>query len=824
MKTEPFITMLLLVGALSAAAQQSTPGSPAAAKSAPATTRAASPAASKYSLITSKDWQNPVNLRDSLSKKIQERLKGDDEESVQRFLKSEYNRLLLANWQLVNAELASEKAYSDYTAELTRQIENKSKKLEEKEKELPELTGTAAESAQYFISKLKNEIAALQDELKQPVKLADVVKRPRASRLMTLIANDLGWLGNIVYSGECIMPGRMLNMLASMQERYPRILPNDRMPRDIATATALEYARFGWTVNRACERAEYFVTNWRRDYLHASFDKLPFWQRRVVCGWKGDHSSGDPESLTWALQNVRLPDDRYSGSCWRCGYVLNNVYGDSIHGSPYFEPFEGLYLQNHHKFTQEVGGVCGGLSHFGASAACANGIPGLTMGEPGHCAYVVWTDGKWVPAYSLTWDRGLHWRPWMDNYNYSSLQLTTDLYSAEQKQATRLSNAFRVLAQMALSKGEHVRAHVLYLKAQSAQPLHYPVYREHANFLKTTMPDNLEAWLALNNSICSNLTPIYAEVAANLLQKSVYENLRKSGVETGRLELAFSQFWQSTREIGPDRWHMYNMLQKQIDEMNAARPNQEQDNKCTLFSNMLKATISKPAYSTYAMETGNSLMQKMDEAGKSRMLTIMSEAIGSSTNTDPAAREKALVNIILAAEATRDVSAFQSVSKLVSPEAAHLNRPIDDFEAFPGTLVSEGGVVYASSTSQWDQPATHANLLTRLGGQIHTAKNPSPWVAVKLPKHATISGVIIAAHPNNANWHRLNNLQIQISETGKDDDWHTVGQTSGTCNERLIRFDLGTEQPKALHVRVIRPEVNEVFHIDGIFVYGTPAA
>ena len=32
------------------------------------------------------------------------------------------------------------------------------------------------------------------------------------------------------------------------------------------------------------------------------------------------------------------------------------------------------------------------------------------------------------------------------------------------------------------------------------------------------------------------------------------------------------------------------------------------------------------------------------------------------------------------------------------------------------------------------------------------------------------------------------------------------------------------EQPKALYVRVIRPDTQEVFHLDGLFVYGTPAA
>ena len=206
------------------------------------------------------------------------------------------------------------------------------------------------------------------------------------------------------------------------------------------------------------------------------------------------------------------------------------------------------------------------------------------------------------------------------------------------------------------------------------------------------------------------------------------------------------------------------------------------------------------------------------------MLTIMTEAITSGEGMSPEARTKALANAVLTTEAMRDTGAFQAVSKMIQGDAAHMNRPIGNFEAFPGKLVSEGGMIFASSTSNWDWPATHANVLTRLGGQIHTNRDKDPWVTVKLPKFATISGVVIAAHSSNANWNRLNDLQIQVSETGKDDDWHNVGQPTGKCTQRLIRIDLTAEQPKALYVRVIRPGTQEVFHLDGLYVYGTPAA
>lgn len=817
MKTAYLFPALLLAANLNVQAQQPTPVAPA-----PKTPQASSP---QPQLTSSKDWRNPEELRDLLGKKIQARLSGTDEAAVQDFLKSPANRLLLANWHLANAEVQSAAACENYTKELNKKLESRRKELEAKEKELPELGGESArESALYRIARLKGEIAELEAELKQPVRMADVVKRPRASRLINLIANDLEWIGNVVYTGECIMPGRMLNMLANMMERYTRMLPHDKLPREIATATALEFARSGWTVDAACKRAEYFVRNWRQDRLHPQFDTLPFLLRRVVCGWKGDHSSGTPESFEWALYNVNLPDERYTGCCWRCGYVLHNVYGDSIHGPAYAGAFEGLYIGQHHKFTQEVGGVCGSLSHFGASAACAHGVPGLTMGEPGHCAYVVWVDGKWVPAYSVSWQRGVHWRPWMDNNSYSSLHLATELLSPEQKKATRLSNAYRALARMAELKGDAEGAAQAYLKAEAAQPLNYEAYREHAELLKGKFAKAPQAWQQLNTSLCTNLVPRYPECASTLARLHIYDPMAQSGLSLDEQEAAFAAFWSRIDARGPERWKIQELAEKQIALLNKARKNANTENTCKVFQSLITNTIAREHYGSYALECGNNLLNHLDEAGKIRMLTIMTEAITAGEGMSPEARTKALANAVLTTEAMRDTSAFQAVSKMIQGDAAHMNRPIGNFEAFPGKLVSEGGMIFASSTSNWDWPATHANVLTRLGGQIHTNRDKDPWVTVKLPKFATISGVVIAAHSNNANWKRLNDLQIQVSETGKDDDWHNVGQPTGKCTQRLIRIDLTAEQPKALYVRVIRPGTQGVFHLDGLYVYGTPAA
>jgi hypothetical protein len=76
------LPVLLAAFGMYATAQQPTPIAPAPVLPAPAS----KPATPKYTLTTSKDWKNPAALRDSLAKKIQARLKNNDEASNQNFL------------------------------------------------------------------------------------------------------------------------------------------------------------------------------------------------------------------------------------------------------------------------------------------------------------------------------------------------------------------------------------------------------------------------------------------------------------------------------------------------------------------------------------------------------------------------------------------------------------------------------------------------------------------------------------------------------------------------------------------------------------------
>ena len=58
-----------------------------------------------------------------------------------------------------------------------------------------------------------------------------------------------------------------------------------------------------------------------------------------------------------------------------------NAFGDTVQGPMYYMPFKGTFGSDA-EMAIEVGGVCGSLSHVGAAAAIASGIPAMTMGEP----------------------------------------------------------------------------------------------------------------------------------------------------------------------------------------------------------------------------------------------------------------------------------------------------------------------------------------------------------------------------------------------------------------------------------------------------------
>lgn len=773
-------------------------------------------APSSLSIPGASAWKSPGKICDKLAAEITRRVTGLDSKQIQAFIKNRDNLRLLLMYHIAHTEIARQDEYRNFNEALKKNVQGKKDEITRLENEVKNKKDAEKKNAEYRLKCARADLKRLQQEAEYPINF-----EKHAKVLQGILADD-EWMEEIAFSGEMHRFARVVQIIDAIAKADGGALKKG-VARDITTAVALEYARNNHRTVDAIDRARYFLKYWSQGRLNTTFDKLPMHHRRVVCGWKPNHNSGTVTAFEWALKNVHVPDWQYPASCWRCGYVLDNVYGDSVHGPHYYAPWAGVATDNHMWLTKNVGGVCGGLSHFGAASACANGVPALTSGEPGHCSYIVLVDGKWTPAYSLSWERGLHWIPWDNNWTYSALHLTDGLYAGKNVKKRRLSDAGRVLARMYQNKGDVQRALSCYEVAAKAAPLNYPLWREYAAFLGDKLPRDKAAWTRLNTVLCKGMAPQYPEQCAELLKQWVYGRISKAEMGADELMEACAQFWKHAETMGPDRWYIENFANEQLKLCKNAAGDTE-DSAIALFLAVLKAAAPHDAYSGTMMSWGNKVSEGLSEAGQRKLSESMVQVLGADKKLDSAQKAKLLGGLLLAAEKARDITTFYAISKMIDPKEIHGDAEVPDFKTFPGKLVSEGGMPFASSTSEWDKPHTHAGLLTKKGGKIHTAKDNNAWIAVKLPKHAYITGVVFAGTNEWKLIHRFRPLRVQVSDSGRDDDWHDVGPVIENTGNYINAFDLQNERPKALYVRVLRPGGPEFFHAIGIYVYGEPAA
>ncbi|MBR7110203.1 MAG: discoidin domain-containing protein [Akkermansia sp.] len=764
------------------------------------------------SLITATDWADTVAKRDALSAEILAEIGGGSIADAQRFVQDKNNLKLVAQWIVAQAEVEAMAEAEQRTADAEKNLKNLQEQLAKKKAEIPE--GCKASGRQKWdIAQLENKIKRAEVAYSTPQTIKDAVASSKAATLMEKIAADPEWIEQFAFTGECVRPGMALDILVRIADNQPDMFTN-RMVRDIATATALEYAKSSWNAEDAVERAAFYIKNYKAGRLNSVFDDIPFWERRMVCGCKGDNPYGSIASLEWSLENVHLPADQYPGSCWRCAYRLNNIYGDSIHGPQYYAPWDAAYPENRTALTYYVGGVCGSLSHFGAFSALANGVPAMTAGEPGHCAYIVKVGERWTPAYSLSWDRGLHWQVYRNVHSFSSLHAATEMYGKEQAKDTMISNVLRTAAGAYAQKGDVEGAANCYKAALKAQPRNFMAWREWWTTLGESAP--AEAWEEFNDTLCSSLVPVYPELGFEVMQKGALANMAKA-VDKKKLRKLALDFWRACDAMGPDRWHIERLANAQLEKLGISA--KAPDELCSFYTDILTATSSSAQYMSVMLGWGNNLSSALNEEGKKKFMAAMVKGIQKGKGMSAEDKDKLLGPALLAAEKTRDINTFQAIGAMLSDKYKKPSNVLPKHEPFPGKLASKGGLVWASSTSQWDNACSHWGLLEECGGTFHTAKDTDAYLVVQLPRQVNVTGVVLVTNPGNL--HRLHNMKIQVSEDGEK--WTDVHQF-GPCKQRVMRADLGEKLPLAKYVRILRPGGPEFFHLNAVYVYGNQAA
>jgi hypothetical protein len=571
-----------------------------------------------------------------------------------------------------------------------------------------------------------------------------------------------------------------------------------------ALAVALVFGDQKWPAEHAMTRYTYYRDSRRKGLLHPMFDSLKVWEKRYVVRGGGNGSyqakgGWDDASLVWLRDHVKLPAKDYTGACWQAPYRLNNVYGDSIHGSNYYLPFEDL---NHAQRVREIGGVCGSLSHYGANAAMANGIPALTMGEPGHCAYAVRTDAEtWTPAYSLSWERGLHHSLWAQ-HTWTSLVLQNKVLASRYDHEK--SQAFLWFAR-SLGEKQPELAESAYRLALESQPLNVPAWIEAAQFRAAHQTD-ASSWSMMQKAALSALSdyPESAWEAVKIMQKNALPLLPADQ----RIPFLLTYHQAIASKEGPVMWHFDKALAEQASWLADDRE------RLSFFEAVLAVQSASKSWFAPTIAWGQSDFTKKPESSEAYYTALgrVFAAAAGGTNLD--GLRSALRPAILAAASSNNVSAFQTLGQ--AGKAFLPQKPLD-YEVFPGDLLSSGGLLKPTSTSNWDAPEQHWGVLESTGGSFHTNREVHAGCVVRLGKLGDLSGIVIVNSGGGQNGPRQIPMTVSVSEDGQQ--WTEV--FTAKENAPLWRIPLQGKATRVQFIKVARSDDrNEFFHLAAIHAYG----
>ena len=737
-------------------------------------------------------WNSPKTLKRNLGAKVRARLKGTSQQDVENLLLDPEVRLMLTQWELLNRS-----------------------NLDDLEK---------------------------------------VMRNAKSRDALTPLLNDLEWISGVVYDGELQNAEIALAMVAHFRQVDPNmdkavthegITPCPLLKRRVAGAVAAEFARQGWygeekeltreelaemkklgyfmptlpgarsrgrnkqDVYRAArERYLYFAESIDQGSLHSKFWQLPDWQLRYVCGWKGNSPFGTASTMRWLRDNCAAPASAYVSMCSQVPYLPTNVYGDSIHSEWYYQPFDVLYPGNFAKETRDVGAVCGGLSHFGASSACANGVPAITMGEPGHCAYAVYFDGSWHPANSLNPEerRSPHWSIWGE-YTWSALQMQEDMYS--NGAITRDAQMAISLASILADQRNPVHALPVYELAVQMQPLYKPVWSLYMEAAGKSLGRRPRRWLGVNEFVCSTIAPQQSKSCALLLQEKVYPGMLKALRSPKQKLAAFESYFNNLSTAEKEQWNYRALLSMQYDSLGKALAHKER------YMQMLVDTVAKNpdfgpwmAWAVIAAHAENKSFYK-------KVVAMAHDAVARH----PEAKDGISSGIIRGAEEIGDIE----LANLWSTSYLNSGTNMPSFEPLGGNLISAGGLVKLGSYAD-DQNLVlyHAAALTEKGGSISSEPNTAAHVTVELPKRENIGGMVLVGRGALS---RRGYLVVEISTDGKT--WkHLVELSREECGKEIVRLNLKQNHPPAKFVRITDNAISGEAQIDlkAILVYDNKKA
>lgn len=710
-------------------------------------------------------WKQPKILKNRLGGRLRSRMKGTSQEKIEAFLKEPETRLMLAQWELLHR-------------------------------------------------------CNLDD-------LTKLMKDRKTCESLAPLLNDLKWLSGFVYDGELKNAEVALAMIAHFRQVDPHMDDDNLdelssleggLKRRVAGAIATQFTRNGWygedreltkeelesfkdlgyimpsmpgakkkgknkqdIFRAARERYLFFAESIDTDSLNGYFAELPTWLLHYACGWKGDSPFGTASTMRWLRDNCSAPARAYTGMAFQVPYLPLNMYGDTIFSQWYYQPTAPLYPGNFAKQTRDIGAVCGGLSHFGTSAACANGVPAITMGEPGHCAYAVYFDGEWHAANSISEDRHPHWNSWGET-TWSALQMQTAMY--KQGAITRDAQMVCTLATLLSEYRNPINALKLYELSVQMQPLYQPVWGHYMDTAAKYLGRRPRKWLGVNQFVCDSITPGHPEMCAKFLQERIYPAMLKAMRSPKQKLAAFEAYFKNLKINEKAQWDFHLLLDMQYQALGNARTHKE------AFMRILVDNVAKhPEFCqmiAWAIKTAHAEGKPFHK----KVVAMITKAV----QDNPDSKDLMSCGVIRGAEETGDFD----LANLWSADYLDSGKKMPEFEPVGGNLVSAGGLVTFSKYHD-DQSSIihHAAGLTEKGGQICSSFGKHQTVTVELPKKSRIGGIVIVP-TNGCSQYRV--WHIDISADGKT--WKRLTALPDSKSEPYMRICIKRSHPTAKFIRI----------------------
>lgn len=649
--------------------------------------------------------------------------------------------------------------------------------------------------------------------------LRGIGTKPKGKEMLAALTRDLNWMTNLLFSGPTQKMEQAMSNLATLYATAGDEELNNPVTRRIATTTALEFAREGWSESDMVARFKYYNDSWKEGKLNVAFDNLQYWETRFVTGCKQPADTagswGSPRNLAWHRDNVRLPMEQYLGAEGQLAYRLRNVAGDSVFSAEYLAP-----IWKYVNFTtgwayREIGGVCGALSHYATFSALAAGLPAATMGEPGHCAYAMRIGNEWRRGNSIYWQHSLHKTFWGE-HEWGYLILTQKLY--EDRFKTLSADLMVAMADFLTARRKMKAAFNSYEIAIKTQPNNWPALKRYAAYLRLKAPADKDKWMTLHDTVMDGMGKEHYHAAATMQARYVYPNLAPLVKDRAKLNKMYSGLFSHFKDWGANRWDITPILDSQI----ATCPSD--DDKRKYMKEVLRVLMRRPDYAGAVLTWGLGYISQLPEGdGKiqddftNMLVQAMSRSGTSKKDID--ATWATLGEAIHAAAKNKERRTFQAIGKLAYNKCKKkFNKKGPRIKGFSGRVVSATGWIDTATTiGDLSQCCLHWGVLQRFGGTMPGKFEGKAGLVVGMEKKCDIAGVVCLSSEKSLKKDRP--FYIETSDDGQN--WYRA-RPDGVIQGNQIRFDFKKSGIAGKYVRMLREGDKYEPGITGFYVYGSP--